>query len=90
MLTNRASWHSVSEVVGEGRRCCVSNYYFSRQSPDAEDYFHATSFRGEYGRGLADKVMQADNAMRTAILRSAGGRIWRNPHVYVRPDKIGM
>jgi Rps23 Pro-64 3,4-dihydroxylase Tpa1-like proline 4-hydroxylase len=86
MLTNRASWHSVSEVVGEGRRCCVSNYYFSRQSPDAEDYFHATSFRGEYGRGVADKVMQADNAMRTAILRSAGGRIWRNPHVYVRPD----
>jgi len=89
MLTNRRSWHSVSEVVGEGRRCCVSNYYFSRQSPDAEDYFHATSFRGEYGRGLADKLMQADNAMRTAILRSAGGSIWRNPHVYVRPDENG-
>jgi Rps23 Pro-64 3,4-dihydroxylase Tpa1-like proline 4-hydroxylase len=86
MLTNRASWHSVSEVVGEGRRCCVSNYYFSRQSPDAEDYFHATSFRGEYGRGLADKVMQADNVLRTAILGSGGGRMWRNPHVYVRPD----
>lgn len=87
MLTNRTSWHSVSEVVGEGRRCCVSNYYFSKHSPDAEDYFHATSFRGEYGRGVADKVMQADNALRTAILGSAGGRIWRNPHVYARPDK---
>lgn len=89
MLTNRSSWHSVNEVVGEGRRCCVSNYYFSRQSPDAEDYFHATSFRGEYGRGLADKVMQADNALRTAILGSGGGRIWRNPHVYVRPEESG-
>ena len=87
MLTNRKSWHSVSEVVGDGRRCCVSNYYFSRQSPDAEDYFHATSFRGEYGRGVADKVMQADNALRTAILGSGGGRIWRNPHVYKRAEK---
>ncbi len=85
MLTDKSSWHSVSEVTRDARRCCVSNYYFSRQSPDAEDYFHATSFRGEYGRGIADKVMQADNALRTAILNSpVGGKVYRNPHVYER------
>lgn len=84
MLTNRNSWHSVSEVTRDARRCCVSNYYFSPISPDGIDYFHATSFRGEFGVGVADKVMQADNALRTAILKSVGGRIWRNPHVYER------
>ncbi|MEO1729840.1 MAG: 2OG-Fe(II) oxygenase [Pseudomonadota bacterium] len=84
MLTNRGSWHSVSEVTRDARRCCVSNYYFSPNSPDEIDYFHATSFRSEYGRGMADKVMQADNALRTAILNSVGGKVWRNPHVYER------
>ncbi|MGB3710127.1 MAG: 2OG-Fe(II) oxygenase [Erythrobacter sp.] len=84
MLTNKGSWHSVSEVLRDSRRCCVSNYYFSHRSPDDQDYFHATSFRTERGQGVADKVMQADNAVRSAILKSAGGRLWRNPHVYER------
>lgn len=86
MLTNKGSWHSVNEVRHDGRRCCVSNYYFSRTSPDEADYFHATSFRGEYGRGMADAVMRADNAVRTAILKSGGAKVWRNPHVYRRPE----
>lgn len=89
MLTNKGSWHSVNEVRHHGRRCCVSNYYFSRTSPDAADYFHATSFRGEYGRGMADAVMRADNALRTAFLKSGGGKVWRNPHVYERQDAGG-
>ena len=86
MLTNKGSWHSVNEVRHEGRRCCVSNYYFSRTSPDADDYFHATSFRGEYGRGMGDAVMRADNALRTAFLKSGAGNVWKNPHVYRRPE----
>ncbi|MCE7797468.1 2OG-Fe(II) oxygenase [Sphingobium sufflavum] len=83
MVTNKASWHSVNEVRHDGRRCCVSNYYFSRQSPDAEEYFHATSFRGEPGQVPADLVMRADNALRTAALRILGDK-WTNPHVYDR------
>jgi Rps23 Pro-64 3,4-dihydroxylase Tpa1-like proline 4-hydroxylase len=87
MLTNKHSWHSVNEVTGQGRRCCVSNYYFSRKSPEENDYFHATSFRSEFGKGAADLVMQADNAVRTAILNSpVGGKVYRNPHVYERKD----
>lgn len=85
MLTNKRSWHSVNEVRHDGRRCCVSNYYFSPTSPDESDYFHATSFRSEPGQQRsADLVMRADNALRTAALKLTGDRIWTNPHVYKR------
>lgn len=84
MLTNKGSWHSVNEVRHDGRRCCVSNYYFSRLSPDEADYFHATSFRGEPGQVSADLVMRADNALRTAALRLLGDKVYVNPHVYNR------
>ncbi|MBO9669355.1 MAG: 2OG-Fe(II) oxygenase [Sphingobium sp.] len=84
MLTNKASWHSVNEVRHDGRRCCVSNYYFSRTSPEETDYFHATSFRGEPGQVSADLVMRADNALRTAALKVLGDKVWTNPHVYRR------
>jgi Rps23 Pro-64 3,4-dihydroxylase Tpa1-like proline 4-hydroxylase len=84
MLTNKDSWHSVNEVRHDARRCCVSNYYFSKHSPDEADYFHATSFRGEPGQGTADLIMRADNSFRTAVLKLLGGRLWTNPHVYRR------
>ncbi len=82
MITDRTSWHSVNKVRRDGRRCCVSNYYFSTVSPDAADYFHATSFRGERA-GAGDLVMQADNGLRTAVLRTLPG-VYKNPHVYNR------
>lgn len=84
MATNRISWHSVSEIVAGGRRCCVSNYYFSKLSPDAEDYFHATSFRGRPGEHLRDLVMRSDNALRTAVLKLTGTKVYENPHRYKR------
>lgn len=84
MATNRTSWHSVNEVRRDGRRCCVSNYYFSAVSPESGDYFHATSFRGEEA-GVADLVMQADNAVRTTILKTLPGA-YKNPHVYRKAD----
>jgi Rps23 Pro-64 3,4-dihydroxylase Tpa1-like proline 4-hydroxylase len=86
MLTNRSSWHSVNEVVHDRRRCCVSNYYFSRVAPDEQDYFHATTFRGEPGQATADLVMRADNALRTTALKFLGEKVWVNPHVYNRDD----
>jgi Rps23 Pro-64 3,4-dihydroxylase Tpa1-like proline 4-hydroxylase len=84
METNRSSWHSVNQIVHDGARCCVSNYYFSAVSPDAEDYFHATTFRGEHA-GPDDLIMQIDNALRTKILKSLPG-LYRNPHVYKRAE----
>lgn len=85
MATDRHSWHSVNNVIGEGVRHCVSNYYFSPLAPDAQPYFHATSFRAEHGTGLADLAMRADNSLRTAVLKLTGDALYRNPHRYNRP-----
>ena len=46
METNPTSWHSVSTVHGPHARYCVSNYYFSVQSPVGHDYRHVTTFTG--------------------------------------------
>lgn len=46
METNINSWHSVSPVLVDKKRCCVSNYYFSGVSPEIYDYFHVTKFAG--------------------------------------------
>jgi Rps23 Pro-64 3,4-dihydroxylase Tpa1-like proline 4-hydroxylase len=70
MDTTRDSWHSVSKVVVENPRCCVSNYYFSKTSPDNDDYFHVTSFSGrpeETGKRVLGIV---DNHLRNAISKA--------------------
>ena len=82
MATNRTSWHSVSEVLKDGRRCCVSNYYFSAVSPEEQTYFHATSYRGRPGEWVRDTMLRADAALRTFLLRVLGSKIFKNPHVY--------
>jgi Rps23 Pro-64 3,4-dihydroxylase Tpa1-like proline 4-hydroxylase len=82
MVTNRHSWHSVDEIRCDKSRCCISNYYFSAVSPESQEYFHATSFRGEQA-GLADLAMQADNLARSTVLKVLPG-VYRNPHVYKR------
>lgn len=83
MATNRTSWHSVSTVRHDGARRCVSNYYFCETSPEREDYFHATSFRRP-GEHVRDAIMQADNALRTVVLKVTGTKVYKNPHVYRR------
>lgn len=84
MITNKASWHSVNEITADRPRCCISNYYFSKDCPDSGEYFHATTFRGE-AAGVPDLIMQADNAVRTAVLKSVP-KVYNNPHVYRRGD----
>jgi Rps23 Pro-64 3,4-dihydroxylase Tpa1-like proline 4-hydroxylase len=48
MQTHTRSWHSVSKVETNGRRCCVSNDYFSRNRP--ERTLPTTSLRSVVGR----------------------------------------
>lgn len=72
METNKDSWHSVSGVTVDSPRCCVSNYYFSKVSPDTQDYFHVTSFSGrpeEPGRRLLGVV---DNGLRNLVSKALG------------------
>lgn len=70
METNKHSWHSVSKVVADRPRCCVSNYYFSKASPDGRNYFHVTSFTGRPTEVAKRLIGPIDNALRNAILRT--------------------
>lgn len=49
METNRSSVHSVNEVRSNRPRCCVSNYFFSKESPTGKEYYHVTAFKGRPG-----------------------------------------
>ena len=67
METNRTSWHSVNPVRAEDARRCVSNYYFSRQSPSGGDYYHVTSFLGRPGQTGRRLYGRVDNALRQSV-----------------------
>jgi Rps23 Pro-64 3,4-dihydroxylase Tpa1-like proline 4-hydroxylase len=67
METNRRSWHSVDTVVDAGPRNCVSNYYFSEQSPEGHEYFHVTDFSAPPEKPLQRLLARADGRLRTAI-----------------------
>ena len=67
METNKTSWHSVSKVVADRSRCCVSNYFFSQESPDGTDYFHVTSFDGRPDETLKHAVLTADSVARNVL-----------------------
>ena len=70
METNKTSYHSVSKVQIDKPRCCVSNYYFSKISPDSSEYFHVTSFTGR-PEEMSKKILGlADNFLRNIISKT--------------------
>ena len=85
METNKISWHSVSPVKADRPRCCVSNYYFSKISPDNSDYFHVTSFTGRPDEKFKNIISVADNFLRNFISKKL--KIGRGKHL-VNKDKI--
>ena len=70
METNKTSWHSVSQVKMDRPRCCVSNYYFSKVSPDETEYFHVTSFTGRPDEKFKRILGILDNALRNFISKT--------------------
>jgi len=82
MGTTTRSWHSVNEVRVDKSRCCVSNYYFSKVSPEVEDYFHITSFRGRPGQVVRDALLRVDAAARQAARRIAKLGLVETKHYY--------
>lgn len=81
MVTNRNSLHSVSKVNHHSKRCCVSNYYFSNQPADSQEYFHVTSFRGRPEEKLRDFILQGDAILRNGIRKVFKHGI-KKPHYY--------
>ena len=82
MQTDERSWHSVSKVLHDGRRCCVSNYYFSPHPVGKDASYHVTSFRGWPQQKLADVAMRIDSGVRLAVRKVGGNWLFKNPHVY--------
>ncbi len=82
MATHNRSLHSVSPVVFDGYRCCISNYYFSKNPLLASDKFHVTSFRGRPENKLTDIILQIDTFLRMTIRKIFKKGVKENPHVY--------
>jgi Rps23 Pro-64 3,4-dihydroxylase Tpa1-like proline 4-hydroxylase len=67
METTPTSWHSVSPVIADGTRCCVSNYFFSPQSPTGVEYFNVTSFSARPEQPFNRLLARIDNSLRQTI-----------------------
>lgn len=67
METTHSSWHSVNEVRANKTRCCVSNYYFSKESPTEQEYYHVTSFTGRPRQTVQRCYGKIDNALRQFV-----------------------
>ncbi|PJZ58165.1 2OG-Fe(II) oxygenase [Leptospira barantonii] len=67
METNPWSWHSVSPIVADGNRNCVSNYYFSEESPIGRDYFNVTSYSARPEEPFKRIVSNVDNKLRSLL-----------------------
>ena len=87
MATHQNSWHSVSKVVVDDRRCCVSNYYFSPHPLREEDRFHVTSFRGWPKQKLLNFILTLDSKLRMGLRKLFSKGIRPNPHVYKKDEE---
>jgi len=70
--TNKYSWHSVDPVCSDIQRCCVSNYYFSKSSPENKEYYHVTSYLGRPGERFRRIYGRIDNALRDNFVKITG------------------
>lgn len=84
METHHEAWHSVSKVVAQANRCCVSNYYFAPTPVRDKQQFHVTSFRGRPEQPLRDMVLRADSLLRMGIRALFKRGIVENKHKYVK------
>jgi Rps23 Pro-64 3,4-dihydroxylase Tpa1-like proline 4-hydroxylase len=72
METNRTSFHSVNEVLVDQPRFCVSNYFFSKDSPTGGDYYHVTAFKGRPENPWMRVVFALDTASRNFAAHTLG------------------
>jgi Rps23 Pro-64 3,4-dihydroxylase Tpa1-like proline 4-hydroxylase len=76
METHKFSWHSVSPVTKQNSfRKCVSNYYFSEESPNGGVYYHVTSFMARPSQPLKRLFCRVDNAARMLVRKIKPGGI---------------
>lgn len=82
MITNKTSIHSVSKVVVNGKRCCVSNYYFSKKPAEPNEYFHVTSFYGRPEEPIKNIFLRFDAFIRQTIRTFTKKGVVKTTHIY--------
>ena len=82
MATHQSSWHSVSKVISDKVRCCVSNYYFSETPLQKSDRFHVTTFRGRPEEPSKDMILRVDSFIRSSLRKIFKKGIRENKHQY--------
>ena len=87
MATTPRSWHSVTQITTPKPRCCVSNYYFSPDSPEESDFFHVTSFRGRPEQPIRDFVLRADITLRMFLRKLRPRGVVENKHYYAKGNE---
>lgn len=87
MITNKSSFHSVSKVISQGKRCCVSNYYFSKHPAENEEYFHVTSFYGRPEQPIRNVVLKIDATLRNLLRKITTKRVIETKHIYNKNKK---
>ena len=70
--TTKYSYHSVDPVLSNIQRCTVSNYYFSEESPENHDYYHATSFTGRPEEKFKRFYGPINNFLRNSFVKVTG------------------
>ena len=78
MRTDNRSLHGVRKVTTKNnRRKCISNYYFSKNSPSNKNYYHSTSFRGfkkEYIKGTFLRINALSRTVTKKIIYKLSGK----------------
>ena len=87
MATHNHSLHSVSPVVVDIERKCVSNYYFSNAPLSSTDTFHVTSFRGRPENKITDLILKTDTWLRMNLRKIFKKGMKENPHYYKKGSK---
>lgn len=87
MATHNNSLHSVSPVVVDLERKCVSNYYFSNEPLASTDTFHVTSFRGRPENKITDLILKTDTWLRMNLRKIFKKGVKENPHYYKKGSK---
>ena len=82
MITNKSSIHSVSKVISDGKRCCISNYYFSPKPAESSNYFHVTSFYGRPEEPIRNLLLKIDSFARQSLRKVFKNKLFNTKHIY--------
>ena len=71
MRTDNKSLHGVNRINSKiNRRKCISNYYFSKESPSGNNYYHSTTFRGFKRQYIKGTLLRINGFTKTYIKKT--------------------